>query len=387
MEASAAAGGGRESNKKEEESLPPGFRFHPTDEELITYYLRRRIADGRFTARAIAEVDLNKSEPWDLPEKAKLGEKEWYFFSLRDRKYPTGVRTNRATNAGYWKTTGKDKEIYTAGHQLPAAATTPELVGMKKTLVFYKGRAPRGEKTNWVMHEYRLHSKSLPKSNKDEWVVCRVFAKSAAAKKYPSNNAHAHARSSHHHPYALDMFPPLLPTLLQHDPFVARHHHHHPYMAPADLAELARFARGTPGLHPHIQPHPGTSSSAPYMNPAVAAPPFTLSGGGRLNLNLGATPAMPSSPPALHAMSMAMMSGQTEPSCASTGRQYHQVMAGEHHQQKQMATAAAAGLGGCVIVPGADGGFGADSAAGARYQGLDVEQLVERYWPAGGYQV
>jgi hypothetical protein len=93
-----------------------------------------------------------------MAEKAKLGEKEWYFFSLRDRKYPTGVRTNRATNAGYWKTTGKDKEIYTTGQQLPPAATPPEFVGMKKTLVFYKGRAPRGEKTNWVVHEYRVHS-------------------------------------------------------------------------------------------------------------------------------------------------------------------------------------------------------------------------------------
>lgn len=81
--------------------------------------------------------------------KASMGEKEWYFFSLRDRKYPTGIRTNRATEAGYWKTTGKDKEIYRAGI----------LVGMKKTLVFYKGRAPKGEKSNWVMHEYRLETK------------------------------------------------------------------------------------------------------------------------------------------------------------------------------------------------------------------------------------
>lgn len=90
--------------------------------------------------------------------KASMGEKEWYFFSLRDRKYPTGLRTNRATEAGYWKTTGKDKEIYKGGHHV--------LVGMKKTLVFYKGRAPRGEKSNWVMHEYRLHNKYLFKPSK-----------------------------------------------------------------------------------------------------------------------------------------------------------------------------------------------------------------------------
>lgn len=78
-----------------------------------------------------------------------MGEREWYFFSLRDRKYPTGLRTNRATGAGYWKATGKDREVH--------AAATGALVGMKKTLVFYRGRAPRGEKTRWVLHEYRLH--------------------------------------------------------------------------------------------------------------------------------------------------------------------------------------------------------------------------------------
>ncbi|XP_057485076.1 NAC domain-containing protein 92-like [Actinidia eriantha] len=156
-----------------EENLPPGFRFHPTDEELITHYLNHKVSDFGFAARAIANVDLNKCEPWDLPAKASMGEKEWYFFSLKDRKYPTGLRTNRATEAGYWKTTGKDKEIFHGGI----------LVGMKKTLVFYKGRAPKGEKTNWVMHEYRLETKLSFKPTKEEWVVCRVFQKSASALK------------------------------------------------------------------------------------------------------------------------------------------------------------------------------------------------------------
>lgn len=159
------------------ESLPPGFRFHPTDEELITYYLTRKVSNSNFVSRAITDVDFNKCEPWDLPGKATMGEKEWYFFSLKDRKYPTGLRTNRATEAGYWKTTGKDKEILHSGL----------VVGMKKTLVFYKGRAPKGEKSNWVMHEYRLQTKFPYRPAKEEWVVCRVFQKSSADRRSPSS--------------------------------------------------------------------------------------------------------------------------------------------------------------------------------------------------------
>ena len=60
--------------------------------------------------------------------KASMGEKEWYFYSLRDRKYPTGLRTSRATVAVYWKITGNHKEIFLGG----------VLVGMKKTLIFYR---------------------------------------------------------------------------------------------------------------------------------------------------------------------------------------------------------------------------------------------------------
>ncbi|KAJ1377412.1 NAC domain [Sesbania bispinosa] len=164
-----------EGDKKLE--LPPGFRFHPTDEELITHYLSQKVLDSSFCARAIADVDLNKCEPWDLPWLSKMGEKEWYFFCLRDRKYPTGLRTNRATNAGYWKATGKDREIYRGR----------TLIGMKKTLVFYKGRAPKGGKTNWVMHEYRLEDKhSIHNPHRiamNDWAICRVFEKGSCGKK------------------------------------------------------------------------------------------------------------------------------------------------------------------------------------------------------------
>ncbi|XP_071731058.1 NAC domain-containing protein 92-like [Rutidosis leptorrhynchoides] len=164
---------------EEQIDLPPGFRFHPTDEELISHYLYPKVSNTNFFALAIGEVDLNKVEPWELPWKAKLGEEEWFFFCVRDRKYPTGSRTNRATSAGYWKATGKDKEIY----------KDKSLVGMKKTLVFYKGRAPKGEKTDWVIHEYRLDgmfsTNNLPKSAKGEWVISRVFHKCSGGKKVP----------------------------------------------------------------------------------------------------------------------------------------------------------------------------------------------------------
>ncbi|CAM0907615.1 unnamed protein product [Alopecurus aequalis] len=143
--------------------LPPGFRFHPTDEEVVSHYLTPKVLDRFFSCLVIADVDLNKCEPWDLPSKAKMGEKEWYFFVHKDRKYPTGMRTNRATESGYWKATGKDREIFRGKGRASV------LVGMKKTLVFHLGRAPRGEKTPWVMHEYRLDGKlpaHLPRSAK-----------------------------------------------------------------------------------------------------------------------------------------------------------------------------------------------------------------------------
>nr|AGZ15313.1 NAC-like protein 2 [Suaeda liaotungensis] len=161
----------------EELVLPPGFRFHPTDEELVVHYLCRKCASQRIAVPIIAEIDLYKFDPWQLPGMALYGEKEWYFFSPRDRKYPNGSRPNRAAGTGYWKATGADKPI-----------GKPKTLGIKKALVFYAGKAPKGVKTNWIMHEYRLANVDRTAGKRtnlrlDDWVLCRIYNKKGAIEK------------------------------------------------------------------------------------------------------------------------------------------------------------------------------------------------------------
>ncbi|OIT31902.1 PREDICTED: NAC domain-containing protein 83-like [Nicotiana attenuata] len=152
--------------------LPPGFRFRPTDEELVVQYLKRKVLSFPLPASIIPEVEIHKSDPWDLPGDL---EEERYFFSTREVKYPNGNRSNRATNSGYWKATGIDKQIVSCKGQ--------QLVGLKKTLVFYRGKSPHGCRTNWIMHEYRLPNLEtisiLPNNNltQENWVLCRIFLK------------------------------------------------------------------------------------------------------------------------------------------------------------------------------------------------------------------
>ncbi|XP_057729999.1 protein CUP-SHAPED COTYLEDON 3 [Arachis stenosperma] len=234
--------------KRNAQGLPPGFRFHPTDQELITFYLASKVFNTTTTTTThvnFVEVDLNRCEPWELPEVAKMGEREWYLYSVRDRKYPTGLRTNRATAAGYWKATGKDKQVYGGGG----------LVGMKKTLVFYKGRAPRGQKTKWVMHEFRLDPHSSPSLSKDEWVICRIFHKSGE-KRTPA---------------------PLLLHHQQHDPsslfndHISHSHNHNqnllsPFLHPFPIPEETTKTKSSTINSNHYPPPPPSSQHLLKLN-------------------------------------------------------------------------------------------------------------------------
>ncbi|RRT58953.1 hypothetical protein B296_00043261 [Ensete ventricosum] len=123
--------------------LPPGFRFHPSDEELVVQYLKRKVFCCPLPASIIPDIDLRKHDPWNLPGGC---EGERYFFNLRKHRYPYGKRSNRAASSGYWKATGKDKQIV-------AASGCNQVVGIKKSMM-------------------------VP--NQEDWVLCRIFKKRRA---------------------------------------------------------------------------------------------------------------------------------------------------------------------------------------------------------------
>ncbi|WJX72927.1 Transcription factor JUNGBRUNNEN 1, variant 2 [Trifolium repens] len=178
----------------DDEDVPlPGFRFHPTDEELVTFYLRRKLDKKPIAIDLIKQIDIYKYDPWDLPKSSVPGaEKEAYFFCKRGRKYKNSIRPNRVTGSGFWKATGIDKPIYSNGGE------GNNCVGLKKTLVYYRGSAGKGTKTDWMMHEFRLpskiidantnlpYAKTIDVDNAHEaeiWTLCRIFKRNVSQRK------------------------------------------------------------------------------------------------------------------------------------------------------------------------------------------------------------
>ncbi|XP_038681588.1 protein NTM1-like 9 isoform X2 [Tripterygium wilfordii] len=145
-----------------------GFRFHPTDEELVDHYMKLKML-GRDdeVSEIIPEIDICKFEPWELPGLSQINTENdtlWYFFCRPDYKYTNSKRFNRTTKEGFWKVTGKDRMI--------KGGRMKKVIGIKKTLVFHENsNNPKDKaiKTSWVIHEY--HSKV---KYQREIVLCRL---------------------------------------------------------------------------------------------------------------------------------------------------------------------------------------------------------------------
>ncbi|KAL2505474.1 NAC domain containing protein 83 [Abeliophyllum distichum] len=151
--------------RNESLKIPVGFRFYPTDQELVIHYLKRKVNSLQFPATVIPEFDVFQTNPWELP--GDLWEKR-YFFSKRKMNLN---KCSVSAGCGYWKAIGKDKKIVAPGNN--------QTIAMKKSFIFYKGNCT---KTRWVMHQYCLvGSLTTPFSTQKftmpvgEWVVCCLF--------------------------------------------------------------------------------------------------------------------------------------------------------------------------------------------------------------------
>ncbi|KAF5725431.1 NAC transcription factor 25 [Tripterygium wilfordii] len=164
--------------------LPVGYRFHPTDEELVVHYLKKKVFGLPLPASIIPDLDVFHTHPWSLP--GDLKEKR-YFFNKREGNidgHDKKRKTVKTAGSGYWKPIGKERKI--------VDSVSNESVGLRKSLVFCQStphsQSESTSNTKWVMHEYSLLGNQISKktSMEETWVVYSLFQK----KRKPNRHCH-----------------------------------------------------------------------------------------------------------------------------------------------------------------------------------------------------
>ncbi|KAL3530372.1 hypothetical protein ACH5RR_009694 [Cinchona calisaya] len=166
----------------------PGFRFYPTEDELISFYLNNMLEEKRLQDlnRVIPVINIHQFEPWQLPklsgELCNGDTEQWFFFVPRQEREARGGRPNRTTASGYWKATGSPSYVYSSDNRV---------IGVKKSLVYYKGKAPTGRHTKWKMNEYRAIQDEMPTSSthaipklRNELSLYRVYIASGSLRAF-----------------------------------------------------------------------------------------------------------------------------------------------------------------------------------------------------------
>ncbi|XP_022721724.1 NAC domain-containing protein 55-like, partial [Durio zibethinus] len=143
--------------------VPIGFRFSPTDEELIEI-LNQKVSGNTAMAPLdfIVERNIYEFEPQDLQwtQSVALNKNERYYYCRRESD------SREVTGRGWWKATSHVKIISDNGRA----------VGYKRPLTFHRFKDNQTKrkdaiKTDWIMHEYGLQS--IP----TEWRLCKIMYK------------------------------------------------------------------------------------------------------------------------------------------------------------------------------------------------------------------
>ncbi|KDP42805.1 hypothetical protein JCGZ_23747 [Jatropha curcas] len=138
--------------------VPHGFRFNPTDEELIQI-LDKKASNQEMPLHFIIHANIYDNEPQHLQwsHSEAIGNDERYYYCKREND------SREVSGRGWWKATSHVKKVH----------VSKDLIGYKRPLTFHKYKDQlknrnNAIKTNWIMHEYSLQSKET------EWRLCKI---------------------------------------------------------------------------------------------------------------------------------------------------------------------------------------------------------------------
>ncbi|CAH9134950.1 unnamed protein product [Cuscuta epithymum] len=164
--------------------IPVGYRFVPTDEELVVHYLKNKILGRPLPRNRILTCNIYESHPQILFRMyGTIRESACYFFTTREKMNANGSRPKRKAVNGYWRASGRDEPVRSSKNN--------QVVGSKRTLNYFEGTHQlkgrnKGMKTNWMMHEYisTHHPNSIPhpsnpssKMKLDDYVLVKIYQK------------------------------------------------------------------------------------------------------------------------------------------------------------------------------------------------------------------
>ncbi|XP_073117311.1 uncharacterized protein [Elaeis guineensis] len=168
-------------------ALLTGWRFQPSDVELLDSFLRKKILGQPLSYHMILEADVYGDDPKNLTARYSMANRdgEWYFFTSTVRKHPgasDSSRASRRAGAGRWKATQRIKTVLDSDHNV---------LGSKQCFCYMESCPSGGEtKTIWLMEEFSIPhlrrkagASAISGSNKlDEWVICKIYLTPKARK-------------------------------------------------------------------------------------------------------------------------------------------------------------------------------------------------------------